>query len=269
MLRNLARRLRRWALSTPTSPEDAYYRVSFAQEGEDLLLLSLFEGQSSGFYVDVGAHHPRRYSNTLALYNRGWSGINIDAMPGSMQPFRETRARDINLELAISDERRVLTYYEFSEPALNGFDPDLARRRAGHVPAGQSPEAAFRIVAERQIQTVTLAEVLTEHLPAGREIDVLTVDVEGLDFSVLASNDWRRFRPTVILVEDPDVVSLDALAGSRVARFLRERGYVPLCKTRLTLFFAREDRIVQDALGPGLARTGQARGDASGVQPAQ
>lgn len=268
MLRTLARRLRRWVLSAPATPEDEYYRVSFAQDGEDLLLLSLFEGLSTGFYVDVGAHHPRRYSNTLALYSRGWSGINIDAMPGSMRPFRETRSRDINLELAISDERRVLTFYEFNEPALNGFDPALARRRVGLVPAGQSPDTAFRIVAERQIPTVTLAEVLDEHLPAGREIDVLNVDVEGLDFAVLASNDWSKYRPTVIVAEDPDVVSLDALGSSRVARFLRERGYVPLCKTRLTLFFAREDRIIRDALGPGLAHVSRTRGDAPGVQPA-
>jgi FkbM family methyltransferase len=268
MLRTLARRFRRWALSAPATPDDEYYRVSFAQEGEDLILLSLFEGQASGFYVDVGAHHPRKYSNTLALYSRGWNGINIDAMPGSMQPFRETRSRDINLELAVSDERRVLTFYEFNEPALNGFDSDLARRRAGLVPAGQSPDAAFRIVAERQIPTVTLADVLAEHLPARREIDVLNVDVEGLDFAVLASNDWDRYRPTVILAEDPDVVSLDTLDGSRVARFLRDRGYVPICKTRLTLFFAREDRIVRDALGPRLARAGEAQGAAPGVRRA-
>lgn len=268
MLRALARRLRRWVLSAPATPEDEYYRVSFSQEGEDLILLSLFDGQPSGFYVDVGAHHPRKYSNTLALYSRGWSGINIDAMPGSMQPFRETRARDINLELAIADERRVLTFYEFNEPALNGFDPDLARRRAGLVPAGQPPGAAFRIIAERQIPTVTLTDVLAEHLPAGREIDLLNVDVEGLDLAVLASNDWTRYRPTVILAEDPDVTSLDALDGSRVARFLRDRGYVPISKTRLTLFFAREDRVVRDALGPHLARAGETPGAAPGVRRA-
>src|SRR3989304_3055726 len=141
MLRSLVRRLRRWVSAAPATLGDDYYRVSFAQEGEDLLLVSLFEGQASGFYVDVGAHHPRRYSNTLALYSKGWNGINIDAMPGSMRPFQEARPRDINLELAISDERRVLTYYEFNEPALNGFDPELARRRAGFVPAAPSPDA--------------------------------------------------------------------------------------------------------------------------------
>lgn len=271
MLRALARRIRRLISSTPATPGDDYYRVSFSQEGEDLLLLSFFEWKASGFYVDVGAHHPRKYSNTLAFYSRGWSGINIDAMPGSMKPFQATRPRDINLELAISDARRVLTFYEFNEPALNGFDPDTARSRNGFVAAGRSSDTAFRVVSERQIETVTLADVLDAHLPVGREIDFMNVDVEGLDYAVLASNNWDKYRPTIVLAEDPGVVSLDDLGSSRIVRFLRERGYVPLCKTRLTLFFVRQDRIANDAFGPGVAwvNAGPSRGDEeSARQPA-
>jgi len=268
MLRALARRLRRLLSAAPATSADEYYRVSFSQEGEDLLLLSLFEGQASGFYVDVGAHHPRRYSNTMALYSRGWSGINVDAMPGSMAPFRAARPRDINLELAISDAHRVLTFHEFNEPALNGFDAELARRRDAIVPAGGPPTAAFHVIGTRQIATVTLSEVLEAHLPAGREIDLLNVDVEGSDYAVLASNDWDRYRPTVVLAEDPAVVSLDELGPSRIAALLRERGYVPLCKTRLTLFFVRKDRLTNDALGPRLQTVAAGHRDGDGGRAA-
>ncbi len=255
-LRSLARRLRRWIFRVPATPGDDYYRVSFSQEGEDLLLLSFFDWKKSGFYVDVGAHHPRKYSNTQALYSRGWSGINIDAMPGSMKPFQESRPRDVNLEVAISDAQRVLTFYEFNEPAMSGFDPDTVRIRDGFVPAGVSSDRMFRVVSERLITTVTLADVLDAHLPAGREIDFMNVDVEGLDYEVLASNDWDKYRPIVVLAEDPSVVSLDDLASSRMVQFLRDRGYVPLCKTRLTLFFVRQDRLANTPLGPNLVQVG-------------
>ena len=60
-------------------------QYSFSQEGEDLVLARIFEGKKNGFYVDIGAHHPTRFSNTHYFYRRGWSGINIDAMPGSMK----------------------------------------------------------------------------------------------------------------------------------------------------------------------------------------
>jgi hypothetical protein len=38
-----------------------------------------------------------------------------------------------------------------------------------------------------------LAKSLERHLPDGQEIAFLSVDVEGHDVAVLASNDWDRF----------------------------------------------------------------------------
>jgi len=40
-----------------------------------MILRRIFERQSTGFYVDVGAHHPKRFSNTYFFYKKGWSGI--------------------------------------------------------------------------------------------------------------------------------------------------------------------------------------------------
>ena len=101
--------------------EDLYSTLSYSQEGEDLILKRLFDGQKKGLYVDVGAHHPKRFSNTYLFYKMGWRGINIDAMPGSMEKFKEVRPEDINIEAAISDKDELLTYYIFNESALNTF----------------------------------------------------------------------------------------------------------------------------------------------------
>ncbi|MFM6346540.1 MAG: hypothetical protein ACKPFK_15520, partial [Dolichospermum sp.] len=93
-----------------------YHNISYSQEGEDLILARFFEKEKNGFYVDIGAHHPQRFSNTYYFYLKGWSGINIDAMPGSMKIFDDLRPLDINLEIPISDKSEILTYYEFDEP---------------------------------------------------------------------------------------------------------------------------------------------------------
>ncbi|MFT7246563.1 MAG: hypothetical protein ACI82A_003940, partial [Candidatus Azotimanducaceae bacterium] len=76
---------------------DQWTNRSWSQEGEDQILRRIFEQQSTGFYVDVGAHHPKRFSNTFLFYKLGWQGINIDAMPGSMALFNRERSRDLNL----------------------------------------------------------------------------------------------------------------------------------------------------------------------------
>ena len=49
---------------------DGYATKSYSQEGEDMILKRLFEGQKFGFYVDVGAHHPKRFSNTYYFYKK-------------------------------------------------------------------------------------------------------------------------------------------------------------------------------------------------------
>ena len=109
---------------------DKYYHKSWSQEGEDLILARLFENNAKGFYVDVGAHHPKRFSNTYLFYKKGWTGINIDAMPGSMKSFNKLRKRDINIEKPVSDKKQILTYYAFNESALNGFSKELSEERS-------------------------------------------------------------------------------------------------------------------------------------------
>ncbi len=44
---------------------DKYSTKSYSQEGEDLILHRIFERKRIGFYVDAGAHHPFRFSNTI------------------------------------------------------------------------------------------------------------------------------------------------------------------------------------------------------------
>src|SRR3954447_19241521 len=101
-LRGTAARLRAAVRQMRDGALSPYARMAFSQEGEDLLLARMFEHQRRGLYVDVGAHHPRRFSNTHLLPARAWRGINIDATPGSIVAFRRERPRDINLEVAIT-----------------------------------------------------------------------------------------------------------------------------------------------------------------------
>jgi FkbM family methyltransferase len=222
----------------PTS----YRRISYAQEAEDLILaelLQLGEWKRPGFYVDVGAYHPTRISNTFLFYLNGWSGINIDATPGSMRAFRRKRPRDINIEAAVGEDNKALTFYEFNEPALSGFCRD-------RVPAGFH---GWTIVRERQLATMTLAHLLEQHLPPGKLIDFMNVDVEGLALPVLKSNDWAKFRPTVILVEDDEANQFNRPGDSNVTTYLVERGYKFCCKTILTTFFIEENQIERTITG--------------------
>lgn len=207
----------------------AHVALSFAQEGEDLILRRYFEGRGPGTYVDVGAHHPWRFSNTYWFYVQGWSGLNIDATPGSMDAFRRARPRDRNVEAAVAGDARTLTFFAFDDPALNTFDPVAVER---------ATEAGHRVVDERELRTTTLAELLREHLP-GAKIDFLSVDVEGFDADVLQSNDWDAFAPEVVLAETLGQTVAEVQASS-IAEILGGRGYELVAKTAHTAIFRRD-----------------------------
>jgi FkbM family methyltransferase len=194
-----------------------------------------------GFFVDVGAHHPFYLSNTFLFYRLGWTGINIDAMPGSMKKFQALRPRDINLEIAISDHSNALTFYEFDHESMNGFVENIAAFAAEH------PQ--IRVLNKHTIQTCPLKEVLAKHLPPGQPIDFLSVDVEGLDLQVLQSNDWTRFRPAVVVAEDVEAADLAGIARSRISDYMRDQSYIPVSRLRLSTAFVDARLLSLDIFG--------------------
>lgn len=210
---------------------DGYALKSYSQEGEDMILRRLFEKQQTGFYVDVGAHHPKRFSNTYFFYKQGWNGINIDAMPNSMKSFEKFRPRDINIEKPISDKKQVLTYYAFNEPALNGFSKELSEERDG--------KGNYYIEFTKDIETSTLEEVLKDNLPKDQEIDFLSVDVEGLDFMVLKSNDFEKYKPKVILIEILGS-SLKDIENNEISEYLKQYDYSIYAKAVNTIVFVSD-----------------------------
>ena len=212
-------------------PVDKFlFLKSYSQEGEDMVIRSFFEGMKNykGYYVDVGAHHPYRYSNTLHFYQKGWRGINIEPTPGGIKLFNIFRRKDINLNIGISDKKDKLTFYCFNEPALNGFSKE-------HSEEINTTSKRYKIIKEAIVETYPLADVLDKYLPAGQKIDFLTIDVEGLDLQVLKSNNWEKYKPSYILAEDK--IDFNRLSDSEVYNYLEKQGYSLVAKTLRTLFF--------------------------------
>ncbi len=208
----------------------ASFYFSHSQFGEDMVLRSLTGDRPFGFYVDVGAHHPFYYSNTFHFYSKGWRGINIDAVPGSMKPFFELRPRDVNLEACVGTPGRWVEFSIFEEPTLNTMDPEAASKL---IREGRS-----RLVSKQQLRTQSLAQILESHVPRGQTIDFLSVDVEGADLLVLQSNDWDQFRPEFIVVEShgTDLLNVHQVP---VAGFLAAQKYTPVAATGPSLIFSR------------------------------
>ena len=162
-----------------------YRNVSYAQFGEDLIVSRLLR-EKTGFYVDIGAHHPIMYSTTALLHARGWRGINVDADPTAIEAFNEYRPNDINLHVGVGAAEAEMDFHLLGAGKINTFDPNLARQRADRGTHGVI-----------KVKVRTLASILAEYMPPDTEIDYLNIDCEGLDDAVVER--IVALRPDVVL----------------------------------------------------------------------
>ncbi len=204
--------------------------ISHGQNLEDNILWVLSGRKKNGVYVDVGAHNPVRFSNTYRLFREGWSGINIDPLPGCMDLFNKQRSNDINLNIGCSKNAGELVYYSFEEPAYNSFDELRAEtvQRKGY----SKLKGKILVPVER------LDTILDKYL-GNRCIDVLTVDVEKCELDVLESNDWDKYRPKVIVMESLVSVneSLDKIYDDPAVAYVIDKGYIAVAKFSNAVFF--------------------------------
>ena len=209
--------------------------ISWSQCGEDVLLGSflrdrLDDASYRGFWVDVGAHDPVKWSNTKIFSDRGWRGINVDASPDAITLLRRGRSRDINVNVGIGAEAGVFDYYIMSLGAMNTFSREFAEKAIEH---------GVKIVEVKKITVITLSQLLEEYLPDGQHVDFFTIDAEGLDLTILKSNDWNRFRPDYILIEVHAENGNSTILSAPVSAFLDSVGYSFVGQTVSTTLYKR------------------------------
>lgn len=136
---------------------DTNLKESFSQETEDLFLAQQFPDKFSGFFVDIGAHHPTRFSNTALFYKKGWRGINVEANESIIPEFNKERLNDINLHFLVSDKCKKSTFYEFSDPALN----TAKKVRVEFLKKNTN----YSLLRENSMRCVSLNYILKRYLP--------------------------------------------------------------------------------------------------------
>lgn len=163
--------------------------TSYAQNFEDVLLWRALSGVQNGFYVDIGANSPVIDSVSMAFYERGWRGVNVEPSQEYVNELRGQRPRDINLHAAVSAEPGLLTFFNIPSTGLSTVLRDVANQ---HLQEGLE-------VREEYVPSITLDNILSD-LPQA-DVHWMKVDVEGAEKAVLDS--WKNcpVRPWIVLVE--------------------------------------------------------------------
>lgn len=214
--------------------------ISYADNFEDVVLDRVFQNQKNGFYVDVGAWHPSRASLTCHFYRNGWHGINIEPQPAFHRLLERDRARDVNLNVAIGNSEGPITMFNIpSKPACATSVKTLA----------DEYKHEGRTTKTFQAQQMALDEIYARHIAKSQPVDILKVDVEGSEKSVLQSLDFAKYRPRVVIVEatKPHTRINVSSAWSNI---LTGTGYTMALFDGLNCFFSAEPTLIASLSTP-------------------
>jgi FkbM family methyltransferase len=168
---------------------------TFSQHGEDRFILEFFNKKTDGFYLDIGASHPYRISNTYLLYKNGWAGITVEPIPRLGALHRKWRPRDELMPVAVGNDTGVLKFFEMTPSVLSTLD---ARVAADHVKDGQ---AVIYKTYDIEVKTI---ELILKNANSTKHIDFISIDIEGLDSEILSQIDLVTYKPSLVCVEAND-----------------------------------------------------------------
>jgi FkbM family methyltransferase len=142
--------------------------MSYSQNDEEKHILEICGDIPNGRFLDIGAYNPKIFSNTRALFERGWGGVLVEPSPG---PFLDLLAEygkceQIELVCAAVCSGVGLLRFHASEDAVstvNDIHYQKWRTRADFV-------------GQFFISTVTATQIFNRF---GRDFDFINIDIEG------------------------------------------------------------------------------------------
>jgi FkbM family methyltransferase len=155
---------------------------------EEWILKDFFKDRRDGIFVEVGANHHQRYSNTYYLETvMGWSGVAIEPQIKFATGYREHRPKTTFVPLFISDvsNREAILYVTEKNDSVASGVKEFTE--------------AWGEITPTPATTSTLDDVLDGlHI---ERIDFLSMDIELAEPQALAGFSIGRFNPSLVAVE--------------------------------------------------------------------
>lgn len=191
-------------------------RNSYSQGQEDDFVEKMLSQSdlNDALYVDVGANHPSRLSNTYKFYRRGCSGVVIEPNQTLLTMHRTFRKRDVHFGFGCGEAFGLLEFVEARSHVLSGFH--------------HSDLKTTEIKTLSLLPVVPLDAVMA-FFP--KELFLLSIDVEGFDLHVARGAEKTLNRTKIVIIEG------DAANRAAIENFFSERGFRLETETKHNLIF--------------------------------
>lgn len=161
-------------------------------------------------YLEIGTHNPVRGSNSYFLYAAGARGVLVDPLPITARLAKAFRVGDLMISAAVTDvaESETATFYESSTLGSSSLHEDFYKEF--------DPKEHRHIVDHYTVSLIGINELLEQidFVP-----DVLLIDAEGEDETIVRSIDFKKYRPKVLMAE------IDHCDEAELAAYMWGKGY--------------------------------------------
>jgi FkbM family methyltransferase len=171
--------------------------ISYAQNGEDVILWRALKHIENGFYIDVGACDPEELSVTKAFYERGWSGVNIEPVREYHELCVKNRPRDKNINVAVTARSGLCRFMTVKGTGLSTTIDAFAT---------EASDRGWDVEAQDML-ALSLGDICSTL--SIRDVHFLKIDVEGGERAVLEGADFEQVRPWIVLVEATEPLSTE------------------------------------------------------------
>ena len=194
-----------------------FKKKSYSGSAQDLIINHFFKNKKKGIYIDVGCYHPYIGNNTKLLYDKGWSGINIDLDFHTIDFFNFVRKRDENINIAISDKEGEKDLYFFHNRSSINSLSEIRKKEAKEI---------------RKIQTKTLNSIFENSKFKNEQINLLSIDVEGHEIEVLKSFNLEKYAPEMLVIEflERDIINNPEFHNQNISAILNSEVYKHMIK---------------------------------------
>ena len=184
-----------------------------SEHGEEWIIRDFFQDLREGVFVDVGANHFQRQSNTYYLETElGWSGVAVEPQTKFAADYATHRPRTRFVPMFVSDtsNERVALIVPENNDLIASATKEFVESHGG------------RDLKTEEVKTTTLDDILDA---AGiRHIDFMSIDIELHEPEALKGFSIDRFKPGLICIEaHPEV-------RQQILDYFTAHGYVPVGK---------------------------------------
>lgn len=205
-----------------------------SQFGEDKYLFSLFKKDYIGKYLDVGCFHPTKHNNTLIFYKNGWSGLNIDLNPLTIELFNFMRPKEINVNIGVSSEEGEKTLFFLDETNTQNT---LSKNQL--IFLKNHHNIKDEEIIKKKIKTKKLDNILDEY--NFHDIDFMNLDIEGHELEVIKTINFKKTKVKYMCVEMINHNDISVKNSNQIEILLKEHNFDLVKKFDFNFIFKRRD----------------------------